>query len=224
MTPRVAEHSEDLGAAESADSAGFIRISRGNIGDGRKRYAAPDVLCHARQARGHTAGHLRTQAGTYYSSAHEKPAHTRLRRSGTRIIQFLLRVHALRTRSTRGKHDERTSKRPFKQQDEEAAKLPTLGYDRTREKGTYTHQRGHPAAQILIQQGRQHESAPPAHLNQVAEALRAPERRLLRLFHKKTRFRASTAAEFLQEQSQRRAPRRRDLPRPYAAGRPAAAG
>ncbi|KAJ7622802.1 hypothetical protein DFH06DRAFT_1143134 [Mycena polygramma] len=34
MTPRVAEHSKDLGAAESADSAGFIRISGGNIGDG----------------------------------------------------------------------------------------------------------------------------------------------------------------------------------------------
>ncbi|KAJ7619904.1 hypothetical protein DFH06DRAFT_1144130 [Mycena polygramma] len=74
----------------------------------------------------------------------------------------------------------------------------------------YTAKEGHPAAQILIQQGRQRESAPPAHLNQVAEALRAPERRLLRLFHKKTRFRASTAAEFLQERSQRRAPRRRD--------------
>ncbi|KAJ7605748.1 hypothetical protein DFH06DRAFT_1150362 [Mycena polygramma] len=153
-------------------------------------------------AGGHTLGHLRTQAGTYYSSAHEKPARTQLRRSETRIIRFPLRAHALRTRSTRRKHDERTSKRPFERQDEEAAELPMLG--------AYTAKEGHPAAQILIQQGRQPESAPPAHLNQVAEALRAPERRLLHPFHKKTRFRASTAAEFLQERSQRRAPRRRD--------------
>ncbi|KAJ7616288.1 hypothetical protein DFH06DRAFT_1145559 [Mycena polygramma] len=34
MTPRVAEHSEDLGAAESADSAGLIGIGGGNAGDG----------------------------------------------------------------------------------------------------------------------------------------------------------------------------------------------
>ncbi|KAJ7616289.1 hypothetical protein DFH06DRAFT_1145560 [Mycena polygramma] len=33
MTPRVAEHSEDLGAAESADSAGLIGIGGGNAGD-----------------------------------------------------------------------------------------------------------------------------------------------------------------------------------------------
>ncbi|KAJ7604508.1 hypothetical protein DFH06DRAFT_1151155 [Mycena polygramma] len=68
---------------------------------------------------------------------HEKPARTRLRRSETRIIRLPLRAHALRTRSTRRKHDERTSKRPFERQDEEAAELPTLGYDRTRERGTY---------------------------------------------------------------------------------------
>ncbi|KAJ7601818.1 hypothetical protein DFH06DRAFT_1400819 [Mycena polygramma] len=34
MTPRVAEHSEDLGAAESADSAGLIGIGGGIVGDG----------------------------------------------------------------------------------------------------------------------------------------------------------------------------------------------
>ncbi|KAJ7666800.1 hypothetical protein DFH06DRAFT_1384222 [Mycena polygramma] len=34
MTPRVAEHSEGLGAAESADSAGMIGIGGGNAGDG----------------------------------------------------------------------------------------------------------------------------------------------------------------------------------------------
>ncbi|KAJ7607439.1 hypothetical protein DFH06DRAFT_1149436 [Mycena polygramma] len=33
MTPRVAEHSEDLGAAESADSAGMIGIGGGIVGD-----------------------------------------------------------------------------------------------------------------------------------------------------------------------------------------------
>ncbi|KAJ7676092.1 hypothetical protein DFH06DRAFT_1122842 [Mycena polygramma] len=35
MTPRVAEHSEDLGAAESADSAGWIGIGGGIVGDGQ---------------------------------------------------------------------------------------------------------------------------------------------------------------------------------------------
>ncbi|KAJ7637926.1 hypothetical protein DFH06DRAFT_1138575 [Mycena polygramma] len=34
MTPRVAEHSEDLGAAESAESAGLIGIGGGIVGDG----------------------------------------------------------------------------------------------------------------------------------------------------------------------------------------------
>ncbi|KAJ7664617.1 hypothetical protein DFH06DRAFT_1128019 [Mycena polygramma] len=34
MTPRVAEHSEDLGTAESADSTGLIGIGRGIVGDG----------------------------------------------------------------------------------------------------------------------------------------------------------------------------------------------
>ncbi|KAJ7606487.1 chitin synthase-domain-containing protein [Mycena polygramma] len=34
MTPRVAEHSEDLGAAESADSAGLIGIGGGIVGNG----------------------------------------------------------------------------------------------------------------------------------------------------------------------------------------------
>ncbi|KAJ7606452.1 hypothetical protein DFH06DRAFT_1149919 [Mycena polygramma] len=34
MTPRVAEHSEDLGAAESAGSAGLIGIGGGIVGDG----------------------------------------------------------------------------------------------------------------------------------------------------------------------------------------------
>ncbi|KAJ7621896.1 hypothetical protein DFH06DRAFT_1143329 [Mycena polygramma] len=33
MTPRVAEHSEDLGAAESAESAGLIGIGGGIVGD-----------------------------------------------------------------------------------------------------------------------------------------------------------------------------------------------
>ncbi|KAJ7603149.1 hypothetical protein DFH06DRAFT_1152126 [Mycena polygramma] len=37
MTTRVAEHSKDLGAAESADSAGLIGIDGGIVGDGKCR-------------------------------------------------------------------------------------------------------------------------------------------------------------------------------------------
>ncbi|KAJ7604883.1 hypothetical protein DFH06DRAFT_1150830 [Mycena polygramma] len=121
MTPRVAEHSEDLGAAESAESAGLIGIGGGIVGDGRRPHRRPS-----------------TDSGRHLLllSTREACAHATLAKRNSNYT-VPLRVHALRTHSTRRKHDERTSKRPFEQQDEEAAELPTLGYDRTRERGTY---------------------------------------------------------------------------------------